>query len=129
MKMLKKIGFALVIAAAAGSFSSAAFAEVDAGRIVYAPADALDLVVSKVKAARVAIQENKSRDDIAAAIKDALDASKEVNANDRVDVARLRANDILKRAKSQVKNGGDLNEVDGMLEKAAADFEAVKKLI
>jgi hypothetical protein len=124
MKFLKKFGLALLIATSMGSFSTAALAEVDEGRIAYGPHEAIDLVIGKIKAAIVAIKSGSDGAAVAPMIKAALDASKEVNANDVVDRNRSKANDILKAAKTHAK-ASSLQEAEQELEKAQKAFEAL----
>jgi ribosomal protein S20 len=70
-------------------------------------------------------------------IKEALKLSKEINANDKLDRNRNRANDYLKKARKAVKDGDlakateDLNEAEkrfselkGMLDLSQADRAA-----
>jgi len=51
MKTMKKVLLLVMIASSLAAVSTASFAESDPGRIVYAPADAIDLVAAKVKVA------------------------------------------------------------------------------
>jgi hypothetical protein len=76
MKTLKTILLSLFIAASMGTVSTSALAEVDPGRIVYAPADAIDMVVAKIQAAIEGISKGASADEAYALIKQASDASK-----------------------------------------------------
>lgn len=128
MKMLKKIGLALMIATSMGTFSSAVLAETDAGRVTYEPTVAIDRVVNKIKEAVVAIKGGSNGEEVAPIIKTALDFSKEINANDAVDRNRAKANDILKSAKTHAK-ASSLQEAEQELEKAEKAFEALKPLI
>ena len=61
-------------------------------------------------------------------IKDALKLSKEINANDKVDNARAKANRKLKSAMSHAKESA-LQEAEAELRDAKKDFEALKSLI
>lgn len=128
MKFLKKFGLAVLIATSMGTFSSAALAEVDEGRIAYAPDEAIDLVKSKIKIAQEGIAAKKSGDEVAGMILEALHASKEINANDKVDSARMKANTILKSAKKHAKEG-NLTEAGTELETAHKKFEDLRPLI
>lgn len=128
MKSFKKIGLALLITASMGAFSTAALAESDPGRITYAPAEAIDLVLSNIKIAQTAIAEHNSGEMIAGKILDALHASKEINANDRVDAARAKGNDRLKAAKKAAKEG-KIDEASKELDDAAKKFADLKPLI
>lgn len=103
-------------------------AEVDKGRIVYAPADAINLVVGKIKIALDAVTSGSEGDKVSDLVKDALDASKEINANDKVDVARGRANNKLKAAKQHAKEEA-LQEAEQELRDAAKMFDDLKRLL
>lgn len=128
MKTLKKILLSLCIAASMGAVSTAALAETDAGRVTYKPADAIDMVVAKIQIAIEGISKGASNDEAAALIKPAIDLSKEINANDKVDNARSKANRKLKSAMTHVKESS-LQEAEQELKDAKKDFEALKSLI
>ena len=128
MKTLKKILLSLFIAASMGAVSTSAFAETDPGRITYAPAQAIDMVVAQIQAAIEGISKGASGDEAAALIKAASDSSKEINANDKVDNARAKANRKLKSAASHAKESA-LQEAEAELRDAKKDFEALKSLL
>ena len=128
MKTLKKILLSLFIAVSMGAVSTSALAETDAGRITYKPAEAIDMVVAKIQAAIEGISKGASNDEAAALIKPAIDLSKEINANDKVDNARAKANRKLKSAMSHAKESA-LQEAESELRDAKKDFEALKSLI
>jgi len=128
MKTLKTILLSLFIAASMGAVSSSALAETDAGRVTYKPAEAIDMVVAKIQAAIEGISKGASNDEATALIKPAIDLSKEINANDRVDNARAKANRKLKSALSHAKESA-LQEAEQELRDAKKDFEALKSLI
>ena len=128
MKSLKKILLSLVIAASAGTFSAAALAENDPGRIVYKPEEAIELVVGKIQVAIDGITKGASGDEAAALIKAASDFSKEINANDKVDNARAKANRKLKSAAAHAKESA-LQEAEQELKAAKEDFTKLKSLI
>jgi len=128
MKMLKKILLASLIAASLGAVSTSAVAETDKGRITYAPADAINLVTGKIKVALDGITAGKSGEEVSDLVADALAASKEINANDKVDMARSRANNKLKSAKAKAKSGA-LPEAEEELKDASKMFEALKGLL
>jgi len=121
MKTLKKILLSLFIAASMGAVSTSALAESDPGRVTYKPAEAIDMVTAKIQAAIEGISKGASGDEAAALIKPAIDLSKEINANDKVDNARAKANRKLKSAMTQ--------EAEAELRDAKKDFEALKSLI
>jgi len=128
MKTLKTILLSLFIAASMGAVSTSALAETDAGRITYKPAEAIDMVVAKIQAAIEGISKGASNEEAAALIKPAIDLSKEINANDKVDNARAKANRKLKSALSHAKDSA-LQEAEQELRDAKKDFEALKSLI
>lgn len=125
---MKKIVLALFIAASMGAVSSPVWAEASDGRIVYQPAEAIDLVSGKIKAAIDAISSGSDGETVSALIKEALDASKEVNANDKVDIARSRANNKLKAARAHAKKSA-LQEADQELKAAHKAFQDLKGLL
>jgi hypothetical protein len=126
MKTLKTILLSLFIAASMGAVSASA--ETDAGRVTYKPAEAIDMVVAKIQAAIEGISKGASNEEAAALIKPAIDLSKEINANDKVDNARSKANRKLKSAMSHAKDSS-LQEAEQELRDAKKDFEALKSLI
>jgi hypothetical protein len=128
MKTLKTILLSLFIAASMGAVSTSALAEVDPGRITYKPAEAIDMVAAKIQAAIEAISKGASGEEAAVLIKQASDLSKEINANDKVDNARAKANRKLKSAMSHAKESA-LQEAEQELRDAKKDFEALKKLL
>lgn len=128
MKTLKKILLSLFIAASVGAVSTSALAESDPGRVTYKPAEAIDMVVGKIQAAIDGISKGASNDEAAALIKQASDLSKEINANDKVDNARAKANRKLKSAMSHAKESA-LQEAEQELRDAKKDFDALKSLI
>jgi hypothetical protein len=128
MKTLKKILLSLFIAASVGVVSTSALAETDAGRITYKPAQAIDMVVAQIQAAIEGISKGASNDEAAALIKKASDLSKEINANDKVDNARAKANRKLKAAMAHAKESA-LQEAEQELRDAKKDFEALKQLL
>lgn len=128
MKILKKILLSLLIAASMSAVSTSVLAETDKGRVTYAPADAIDMVNGKIKIALDAVTSGTEGSKVADLIKDALDASKEINANDKVDMARSRANNVLKAAKTHAKEAA-LQETEQELRDAMKRFEALKSLI
>ncbi|MDD5462202.1 MAG: hypothetical protein PHG00_11330 [Methylococcales bacterium] len=128
MKTLKTILLSLFIAASMGAVSTSALAEVDPGRIVYKPTDAIDLVVARIQTAIEAISKGAGNEEAAALIKQASDLSKEINANDKVDNARAKANRKLKSAISHAKESA-LQEAEQELRDAKKDFEALKGLL
>jgi hypothetical protein len=128
MKILKTIVLSSLVALAMGAFSSVALAEAGEGRISYSPHDAVDMVLGEIKKAQEAITAGKPSDEVYKIIKQGMDYSKEVNANDVVDRARAKANDILKKARTAAKEG-DLKTAAEFLPPAAKAFADLKPLI
>jgi len=128
MNTLKKTILSLLIASSVAAISTAAIAETDAGRATYKPAEAIDIVATRIQAAIDAISKGVSNEEAASLIKPAIDFSKEINANDKVDNARAKANKKLKSAMSHAKESA-LKEAEQELRDAKKDFEALKSLI
>jgi hypothetical protein len=128
MKILKKILLSLLIAASMGAVSTSVLAETDKGRVTYAPAEAIDITISKIKIALDAVNSGTEGEKVSELIKDALDSTKEINANDKVDIARSRANNVLKAAKLHAKESA-LQEAEQELRDAMKMFDALKSLI
>ena len=84
--------------------ASPVFAELDSGRITYAPAQAIDMVAEKVKVALDALTSGYEPEAVSKLTKDAMDASKEINANDKVDRVRSKANNKLRAARDYLKD-------------------------
>ncbi len=128
MKILKKALLSLLIASAMATASTVAVAELDQGRITYAPAEAIDMVSAKIKVAIDAISAGANGEEAASLIKDASDASKEINANDKVDIARSRANGKLKSARNHAKQSS-MQEAEQELRDAYKSFQDMKGLL
>ncbi len=128
MKTLKKIALALCIAASMGAVSTSVMAEGDAGRITYAPADAIDMVAVKVGDALTALEQGADADKVDALMKGALDAGKEINANDKVFAARDKVNTKVKKARAELK-AGNRQEAEQLLRDAQKGYLALKSLI
>ncbi|MDP2178964.1 hypothetical protein [Methylicorpusculum sp.] len=127
MKNFKKLVLSLAIACSMGAASTTVMAETDAGRITYAPDKAIDLTVEKIKAALVAA-ESSDAPAITELTKEAIDMSKEINANDKVDIARSRANLHIKKARSAAKVD-DIKGAKEHLEMALKAFQELKGMI
>ena len=128
MKTLKTIVLSSLIALTMGTFSSTAMAEAGEGRISYSPADAIDMVLGEIKKAQAAVAAGASGDEVYKIIKQGMDYSKEVNANDVVDRERARANEILKKARTMAKNNS-MQGIEEPLQNAAKAFADLKPLI
>jgi len=128
MNTLKKTMLSLLMTASVAMISTSALAETDVGRATYKPAEAIDIVAARIQTAIEAISKGASSEEAAALIKPAIDFSKEINANDKVDNARAKANKKLKSAMSHAKESA-LQEAEQELKDAKKDFEALKSLI
>lgn len=128
MKVLKNILLCLFMAVSVAGVSTVAVAESDPGRITYKPAEAIDMVVAKIKEAQDAITAGKSADDVTAIVKAAKDLGKEINANDKVDVKRQRASVHLSKAIGALKQK-DTKEAAAHLDEATKAFTELKALI
>jgi hypothetical protein len=128
MKNLKKILLSLIIASSMGAVSTVALAEAGEGRIVYSPADALDLIDGKVMAAIDGISKGADPEEAQKLIKAALDATKELNANDKVDMARQKANNKLKSAKNHAK-AGELQNAEQEVREAHKIFQSMRGML
>lgn len=127
MKTLKTIALSLAMVFSIGTFSSSAVAY-EEGRTTYSPATAIEMTVDKAKAAKAAIAAGAKGEEVAALIKKASDASKEINANDVVDRNRQRANNHLKKARKAAKNG-DMEGATLHLDKGIEGLEALKGML
>ena len=127
MKTFKKIALALCLAASLGAVSTSVMAESDAGRTVYAPSEAVDRIVNKVNEALNAIEQGADAKTVDAIAKEVLDRSKEVNANDKVDAARSRANNKVKEARAALEKGAT-QEAEASLRDAQQRYSDLKKL-
>ncbi len=124
MKILKSAVVAFSLAISMGAFSTAAVAY-EEGRVSYTPANAINHVIEKAQAAKAAIAAGTDAKEVADMIKLASDASKEINANDKVDVNRQRANAHFKKARSAAKKG-DMEGASMHLDKGIQGFEELK---
>ncbi|MCX7097369.1 MAG: hypothetical protein NTV43_05610 [Methylococcales bacterium] len=128
MKTLKKIALALCIAASLGAVSTSALAEADAGRITYAPADAIDMVAAKVGVAIAALEKGEDPEKVSGLIKDVLSASKEINASDKVFAARDKVHSKLKAARKDLAEG-KTQQAEQALRDAQKAFLALKDIL
>ncbi len=92
------------------------------------PMEGIEATVGQVTKALIAINANAGGDVVINDIKDALKLSKEINANDKVDRYRNRANDYLKKAREAVKDG-DLTKATEHLKEAEKRFLDLKGMI
>jgi len=92
------------------------------------PMQGIDAVVVQVNEALKAINDQAGEDAVSDNIKEALAGSKEINANDKVDRNRNRANDYLKKARTSLKEG-DTAQATAHLNEAKKRFIELKGMI
>ena len=130
MNLLKSAVVATALALSLGSFS--ATADICLGMACMynkmTPIEGIDATVGQVNEALKAINDKAGEEVIIGNIKEALAVSKEINANDKVDRNRNRANDYLKKARTAVK-GGDLITATEHLKEAEKRFLELKGMI
>jgi hypothetical protein len=140
MKLLKSAVVATTLALSLGSFSTSAAVCLGMACMYnkMTPLEGIDATLGQVAKALNAIEvrnsggaagTDKDSDDlIINDIKDALKLSKEINANDKLDRNRNRANDYLKKARVAVQ-GGDLIKASEDLKEAEKRFSDLKNMI
>lgn len=128
MKILKSAAIAFSLTVAMGSFSTAAVAESDPGRVSHAPADVIKEVDSRIDAALAAITNGAEGDEVAALSKKARDFTKELNANDKVARETAKVRDHLKKAETSAK-AANLEEAKGHFQKAKETNLKLKSLL
>jgi ribosomal protein S20 len=130
MKLLKSAVVATTLALSLGSFS--AEAEVCLGMACMynrmTPAEGIDATVGQVTKALIALNDNAGVDVVINDIKEALKLSKEINANDKLDRNRNRANDYLKKARAAVQEGDSVKATE-LLKEAENRFSDLKGMI
>jgi hypothetical protein len=92
------------------------------------PLQGIDATLAQVNEALKAVKDNAGEEAIVGNIKEALTISKEINANDKVDRNRNRANDSLKKARASVKEG-DMAKTTEFLKEAEKRFADLKGLL
>ncbi len=128
MKILKGAVVAFSLAVSMGSFSTAAVAESDPGRVSYKPIDVINEVVARISAAETAINNGSEGDVVVDAIKKASDLIKELNANDKTAREADRVRGHLKAAIASAK-AANLQEAKEHLAKAKPGAEGLKKFL
>lgn len=131
MKLLKSTVVATTLALSLGSLSTPAVAVCMGMACMYAnmtPIEGIDATVGQINIALKAISTDYSDQAIIGNIKDALKLSKEINANDKVDRNRQRANGYLKKARKAVKEGDFVSATEDLKE-AETRFLALKGMI
>jgi len=117
MNILKSSAIAFSLTIAMGTFSTAAVAESDPGRVSHDPAFVVVEIDNRIDAAVEAINNGAEGDDVVVLIKKARDFTKELNANDKVsrETAKVRAH--LKKAEGSAKTA-DLQDSKAHLAEA-----------
>ena len=140
MKLLTSAVVATTLALSLGSFPTTAAVCLGMACMYnkMTPIEGIDATIGQVNEALAAIQLRNSggaADDgkvgdavIIENIKDALKLSKEINANDKLDRNRNRANDYLKKARVAVQEG-DLAKATEQLKEAEKRFADLKGMI
>jgi hypothetical protein len=128
MKALKKIALAAMVAASLGAVSTTTFAESDPGRIVYSPTTAIEMTAGKVQVAIDALTAGTEAETLSKLIKDASDATKEINASDSVFRASTKANNMIKSARNHVKEGA-MQQAEQELRSAHQAILDLKKIL
>lgn len=128
MKALKKIALAAMVAASLGAVSTTTFAESDPGRIVYSPTTAIEMTAGKVQVAIDALTAGTEAETLSKLIKDASDATKEINASDSVFRASTKANNMIKAARNHVKEGA-MQQAEQELRSAHQAILDLKKIL
>lgn len=127
MKSLRNLFLSLALASSLGAVSTSALAA-DPGRIVYEPAQAIDLTVEKTRAAIAVIESGAEGEEVANAIKQAINMNKEINANDVVDRNRQRAATHLKKARRAAKKE-QMQPAEEHLREALKGYESLKGML
>ncbi|MCK9619946.1 MAG: hypothetical protein M0R47_05360 [Methylobacter sp.] len=130
MKLLKTAVVATTLALSLGSFS--ANAEICLGMACMynrmTPSEGIDATAGQVTKALIALNDNAGSDVVIEDIKEALKLSKEINANDKLDRNRNRANDYLKKARTAVQDGDSVKAAE-LLTEAEKRFSDLKGMI
>jgi hypothetical protein len=131
MKLFQRAIVVMTLALSLGSFSTTATAVCMGMACMYAnmtPLQGINATISQIDAAQEAIDAHHSDQAIIGNIKDALKLSKEINANDKVDRNRQRANGYLKKARKAVKQD-EFDTATEHLTEARARFEGLKDML
>lgn len=140
MKLLKNAVLAITFTLSLGYFPTASAVCLGMACMYnrMTPTEGIEATLGQVTEALNAIQARSNGDSadsntgsdavIISNIKDALKLSKEINANDKVDRNRNRANGDLKKARAAVE-AGDLNQATEHLKEAEKRFSALKGMI
>lgn len=130
MKLLKSAVVATTLALSLGSFSASA--EICLGMACMynkmTPLEAIEATEGQVTKALIALKNNAGTDAVIDDIKEALKLTKEINANDKLDRSRNRANDYLKKARAAVQDG-DSAKATELLTEAEKRFSDLKDML
>lgn len=130
MKFLRSTVVATSIALALGS--QGLHAEICLGMACMynhmTPQQAIDATLVQINEALKSVDNQSGDEAIIKNIKEALSASKEINANDKLDRNRNRANEYLKKARTAVKDG-DLNKAKAELKESEKRFADLKGML
>lgn len=131
MKLLKSTVIATALALSLGTFSTTASAVCLGMACMYnkmTPLEGIEATVGQVNKTLKAIHDKAGDEVIIKDIKEALTISKEINANDKVDRNRNRANDYLKKARKSVKDGDFIKATEDLKE-AEKRFSELKGML
>lgn len=128
MKILKSAVIAFSLATAMGSFSTAALAESDPGRVSYKPMDVINGIKDRIAAAEAAINNGADEAEVTGLIKKAADFTKELNANDKVARENEKVRKHLKAATASAKSA-NMQEAKEHLNGAKEAAESLKKFL
>ncbi|MCX7074982.1 MAG: hypothetical protein NTZ70_09265 [Methylococcales bacterium] len=131
MKLLKNAVVATTLVLSLGAFSTTANAICLGMACMYnrmTPVEGIDATLGQCAVSLKSIGDNADKEVIVTNIKEALSLSKEINANDKVDRNRNRANGDLKKARESVQNG-DLALATEQLKDAQKRFSELKGMI
>lgn len=131
MKLFQRAIVTMTLALSISAFSTSATAICMGMACMYAkmtPLEGINATVGQIDAALNAIDAHHSDQAIIGNIKDALKLSKEINANDKVDRNRQRANGFLKKARKAVKQD-DFEKATVELKEARTRFLSLKGML
>lgn len=131
MKLFTRALVVTTLAFSVAGFSTTASAVCMGMACMYAkmtPLEGINASVGQIDEALKAIEDHHSDQAIIGNIKDALKLSKEINANDKVDRNRQRANGYLKKARKAVK-GDEFEKAAELLIEARTRFLGLKDML
>lgn len=131
MKLFQRAIVTMTLALSISAFPTTATAICMGMACMYAkmtPLQGINATVGQIDAALASIDAHHSDQAIIGNIKDALKLSKEINANDKVDRNRQRANGFLKKARKAVKKD-DFDKAIVDLKEARSRFISLKGML